>query len=173
MNNECENSTDVIKPIIKRAKSFLEEDMKIPILEHKVEIINSEHLLLKKNTAMIGTGGNIKIIITIGYDDEVLEKLVEAFSYGEVFKDEELEAIRESVSCEVANIVVGNAITNPLNESILSITPPVLIYEAKSLAKYKNSIIVTATIKTEFGEVQVSAIGPKELFVNILEFKEL
>ena len=86
---------------------------------------------------------------------------------------EELAEIRESVACEVVNIIVGNALKNPIDDTVLSITPPILIYEAKRLFKYKDSKIATSVIKTQYGEMLISAVGPKGLFIEELEFKDL
>jgi len=164
---------DILEPLIKRAISFTQEKAEIKILDTKVEITCPNKIELKKNTAMLGTGGSIQIIITLGYDNILLDKLVEAFLEGDKVDNGELEEIRESVACEVVNIIVGNALKNPINDTVLSITPPILIYEAKKIFKYRNSKIATAVIMTQYGEMLISAIGPKELFVEELEFKEL
>lgn len=164
---------DTLEPIMNRTMSFLEEDMGIAVISKAIEILSPKKVELKKNTVMIGTGGSIQVILTIGYDDLLLDKLVEAFLEGEKIDDDEKDEIRESVSCEFLNTVVGNAMTNFAGDGVISITPPVLIYEAKSLFKYKDSKIVTATIKTDFGDMTLAAVGPRELFEKELEFKEL
>ena len=128
---------------------------------------------LRKNTAMIGTGGSVQVLITMGYDDVLLEKLMKAFLEGEEVDEEEIDEVRESVSSEVINTIVGNALVNPIDGTALSITPPILIYEAKSLFKNKSSRIAAATISTEFGDMLLTVVGPKESFVNALNFKEL
>jgi len=68
---------------------------------------------------------------------------------------------------------VGNALHNPVDETTLSITPPILINEAKSLSKHKNSKISIATIQTVFGDMLLTIIEPKDKFVKELNFKEL
>mgnify|MGYP003571711302 CR=1 FL=1 len=162
----------VLLPIIRRLINYLEVDMGIKVNTQN-EIVYKDHVSLKSNTAMIGTGGDIRIILTLGYDEGLLEELVDRFLYGEKVEDDELIEVQESVCCEIANIVIGNAIKNPYNDSLISITPPILIHEAKSFAKYKNSTIVEVVIATQFGEIQLSAVGPKELFSDKLNFKEL
>lgn len=146
--------------------------MQINVISQNLEIVCPDQVELKKNTSMIGTGGNIQVIITMSYDDKLLEKLVEIFLEGEEV-EEEMDEIRESVSSEIINTIVGNALVNPLDGTTLSITPPILIYEAKSLFKHKNSKIATAILTTEFGDMLLTVIGPKELFVKELNFKEL
>lgn len=172
MNDEIRIGTILI-PIIEKLQNYLKKDMKIPIVNEVVEVLNVEHVVLKSNTVMIGTGGDIQIIISFGYDDTLLDVLVDAFLYGEKVDDSELVEIQESVCCEIANTIIGNTIKNPCNNNLISITPPILIHEAKSLAKYKNSTIMVAIIKTKFGDIQLTAVGPKELFAENLDFKEL
>ncbi len=164
---------EILSPLVERAMSFLQEDLEIQVLSKKVDIISPKKVKLKKNTAMIGTGGSVQVLVTMGYDDELLSKVVEAFLEGEEVDEEELEEIQESVSCEVVNTIVGNALKNPLDGTTLGITPPILISEAKSLFKQKSSQIAAATIITEFGEMLLTAVGPKEQFSETLNFKEL
>ncbi len=62
---------------------------------------------------------------------------------------------------------------NPIDDSIINITPPILIHEAKSLAKYKNSMILETKISTVNGDIQLTVIGPKDVFSDKLNLKEL
>lgn len=172
-NKETVFEHEILSPLVERAMSFLQEDLEIQVLSEKVDIISPKKVNLKKNTAMIGTGGSVQVLVTMGYDDELLSKVVEAFLEGEEVDEDELEEIQESVSCEVVNTIVGNALKNPLDGTTLGITPPILISEAKSLYKQKSSQIATAIIITEFGEMLLSAVGPKEQFSETLNFKEL
>lgn len=164
---------EILQPLVKRSMSFLKDDLGIAIDSQEINIMFPKKIELKKNTAMIGTGGSIQVLITMGYDDTLLDKLVEAFLEGEEVEEEELDEIRESVSCEIVNTIVGNALKNPLDGTTLGISPPILIYEAKSLFKQKSSQVAIAKIKTEFGEMLLSAVGPKESFSKVLNFKEL
>jgi len=164
---------EILSPLIQRSITFLKDDLEIDVISENIDIILPKKVRLKKNTAMIGTGGSIQVLITMGYDDKLLNKVVEAFLEGEEIEEEELEEIQESVSCEVINTIVGNALKNPLDGTTLGITPPILISEAKSLFKQKSSQIAAATIQTKFGEMLLTVVGPKELFSKDLNFKEL
>lgn len=158
-------------PILNRLKDFLEKDMKIKVLDDESEIIDSKHIVLKENTVFIGTGGSIQLFITMGYEKELLEKLVDIFYVGDILDEKEFLEMQESVACEISNTVIGNAIKNPIDDSIIHITPPVLIHDAKSLTKYKDSIILKTDITTELGNIQMTVIGPKELFLDKLNLK--
>lgn len=172
-NNKKDLENRILLPLVDRAVGFLKEDMGIDVSSEKVEIMSPKKVELKKNTAMIGTGGSIQVLITIGYDDELLSKITDAFLDGEEVDDEEMEEVQESVSCEFVNTIVGNALKNPVDGTTLSITPPILISEAKSLFKQKDSKIAVVTLNTEFGEMLLTTIGPKDSFSQELNFKEL
>ncbi len=171
--NGMQLENEILLPLVQRAINFLQDDLGISVSSDDVKLLSPQKVDLKKNTAMIGTGGSVQVLITIGYDDALLGKIVEAFLEGEEVDDDEKDEIQESVSCEFVNTIVGNALKNPLDGTTLSITPPILICEAKSLFKQKSSIIAVANIQTEFGEMLLTTIGPKETFAQELNFKEL
>jgi chemotaxis protein CheX len=170
-NEDINCIDDVLRPLSERAVSFLREDMSIEPQSGDIEISYPKRIELKKNTAMIGTGGSVKVIIAMGYDEPLLDKVVNRFLDGEEINPNEIDEIRESVSCEVVNIIVGNALINPVDNTTLSITPPVHIYEAKSLVQHKDSKIATAKVLTKFGDMLITVIGPRELFLEELDFK--
>ncbi|WP_428026044.1 chemotaxis protein CheX [Arcobacter sp.] len=162
---------ELLLPILERLREFLKKDMGIDVLNENSEIIDAKHIVLKKDTVFIGTGGSVQLFVTMGYDKELLAKLVDVFYVGDFSSEEEYIEIKESVACEIANIVIGNAIKNPVDNSIIKITPPILIHDAKSLTKYKNSIILRTDINTNIGNLQMTVIGPQELFLEKLNLK--
>lgn len=166
------HTKDVLVPIIKRVKTYLEDELGIDVFNTS-DITCPDNIHIKKNTVMIGTTGSIKLIITLGFDDILLNKLFEIFIGDDDIEDSDIEEVRNSVACEVTNTIIGNAIDNPIDNSDIYITPPVLIYEAKTLNKSKNSKFVFVTFITEYGEIELTAVGPKEQFENELEFKEI
>ena len=175
MDNEQNISFEheIISPLVQRSLSFLQNDLEINVSSDTIEGISAKKIELKKNTAMIGTGGSVQVLVTMGYDDALLDKIIEAFVEGEEIDEDEMDEVKESVSCEVINTIVGNALKNPMDDTALSITPPILIYETTSLFKQKSSQIVTATIETEYGEMFVTVVGPKASYSKTLNFKEL
>ncbi len=169
--SECEK--DILLPIVQRTLSFLSENMGVHIISQDAQISFMQKVQLKKNTVMISTGGSIQVLISMSYDDKLLNKLMESFLEGETVALEEFDEVRESVACEVINIIIGNALINPKDDTVLSISPPILIQEAKSLIKHKNSKIALSAIVTDFGDLLITVIGTKDLFIDDLELKEL
>ena len=118
---------------------------------------------LNANSAVIGTTGSVRNNIAISYDDVLLDKISELFFESEN-DEEKMESMAQNVSAEVLNIIVGNALANPIDNSVLGITPPLLIPEKKILSEYKNAEVSMAILKTEFGNMNLYVFGPRELF---------
>ena len=164
---------EILRVLVDRAISFLSSDMQIEVIDDDIKIESPREVKLKKNTSVIGTSGDTSVLIAMGYDDKLLDNMLEQFLEGESVDDEEYEEMRNSTSCEVANIIVGNALANLKNQENIGITPPILIYEGKSLYRYKNSQILNAEIKTNFDNMLITVVGPRESFVKELNIKEL
>lgn len=158
--SEKNYSSIILNSLVNRTQSFLEEEMSIDVLSIHQEPSSPPKVQLQKNTSMISVSGSIEVLITMGYNDILLERLIDAFLEGEEVSDEEREEIKESVSSEILNIIVGNALFNPHDETVLHISPPILIYDAKFLFQHKDSYIAITRIETTFGSLILSAIMP-------------
>lgn len=151
----------LLDALILQSKLFLQEDMGIEIknVERKEDELVA--LNLKDYTSMIGTGGKLNLMILMSYDESLLKHLVDLFMEGEEIDPDELEEIRDSVSGETINTIMGLALpTFPNRGKGVTITPPITINDAAHIKKYKDSKIVNAIVKTSFGEMSISAIGP-------------
>lgn len=139
----------ILDSLILQTKLLLQEDMKLEILD--VETTKSEYevLSLKEFTSMIGIGGKISLMAVISFDANLLDKLVSIFMDGEDVDPDEVTEIRESVTGEVINTIIGLALpTFPNRGKGVTITPPITINEASILKKHKNSKIVSAHVTT-------------------------
>ena len=143
----------ILDSLILQTKLLLQEDMKLEILD--VETTKSEYevLSLKEFTSMIGIGGKISLMAVISFDANLLDKLVSIFMDGEDVDPDEVTEIRESVTGEVINTIIGLALpTFPNRGKGVTITPPITINEASVLKKHKNSRILSANVTTNFGK---------------------
>ena len=153
----------ILDSLVERSESFLKEEMDIQILSVTQESSSPPKVKLQTSTTMISVSGSLEMLITMGYDNNLLEKLIEVFLEGEEIEEDEIDEIKESVSSEIVNIIVGNALFNPIDKSALHISPPILIYEAKFLFKHKDSKIAITKITTNFGEMLLTTIMPEML----------
>ncbi|WP_024955294.1 chemotaxis protein CheX [Sulfurospirillum arcachonense] len=153
----------ILDALILQSKLFLSEDMDINIKGVEVENSSPDKLVLKDYTSMIGTGGKLNSMIVISFDNLLLDKLVELFMDGEQVEDEEFEEVRDSVSGETINTIIGLALpTFPNRGKGVTITPPITINDASNIKKYKDSKILSANITTDFGTLSISAMGSED-----------
>jgi len=66
-----------------------------------------------------------------------------------------LDEFRQSVSKEVINIILGNALFNPYDNSVLEITTPQIVTEHELMSHDLCENIAHVLIDTEYGEMQI------------------
>lgn len=159
----------ILLPLRDRSAEYLNKDLEIPA---KAQEIKKEKFIKPcsiKNASLLATSGSIEIYASIGFDDKLFDELVNIFLQGDVLEGDELIEIRESISCEIVNIIVGNAIINPMNDSKISITPPLYIDDMSLFFKDKSTTIMTTIIQTEYGNMYIAIVYPVN---NNIERKE-
>jgi chemotaxis protein CheX len=153
----------ILDALILQTKLFLSGDMDIEIEDVKIDELNPDKLILKDFTSMIGTGGTLNAMIVVSFEEKMLDHLVELFMDGEEVDEEELEEVRDSVTGETINTIIGLALpTFPNRGKGVTITPPITINDASNIKKYKNSKIVSAEILTSYGKLTISAVGSED-----------
>lgn len=155
---------DILKslllPLRDRSAAYLESELDIA---SKVEEIGGRILKESysiKNSSLLATTGAIEVYVAMGYDGDLFEEIVKVFLQGDDVGAEELIEIKESISCELINIIVGNAIKNPLDSRSLNITPPLYIDDMSSIFKDKNSNVLTTKIETKYGNIYIAITHP-------------
>lgn len=150
----------ILDSLILQTKLFMQEDMGIEIKSVDIVSDDLDKLILKTNTSMIGTGGKLKLMIVISFDESLINHLVELFMEGEEVEEDEKEEIFDSVSGETINTIIGLALpTFPNRGKGVSITPPITINDVTNMKKHKNSKIMSANVDTQYGSLSISAIG--------------
>ena len=153
----------LLDSLILQTKLFLQDDMDIEVKDVIVDKENADKLVLKHYTSMIGVGGKLNLMVVISFENAILDKLVELFMDGEEVEEDEAQEVKDSVAGEVINTILGLALpTFPNRGKGVTITPPITINDVGSIAKYKNSKIITAVVQTDFGEIIISAVGSED-----------
>lgn len=154
----------LLDSLILQAKLFFQEDMSMEITDVKRDEDDPTSIKLMDYSSMIGTGGTLNMIILISYENRLLEKLVNLYMDGEEVDPDEFDELRDSVSGETINTIIGLALpTFPNRGKGVTITPPITINDAANIKKYKDSKIVTANVTTKDGSFSISAIGPVDI----------
>ena len=149
----------ILQPIENRLKEYLKSDLGLENIKFN-KLDNPEVVMLKNFTVNIGVGGALSVLFVVSYDESLVIQLAKAFAYGEISPEEE-EEVRESVASEIANIVLGNAIPHfPNDGKGVTITPPIIIRNAKSIGVGKQAKIAAIIIATEYGEMCINIVWP-------------
>ena len=149
----------LIRPIADRAVTLLADDFKLKIKSREFEITHPEQIELRSCTSMIGLGGSFSVMFVMSFDNDALESLTRSFSHAPI-ADNEMEEMKRSASCEIANVIIGNALENfPNRGSVVTITPPISVEHATTITKNESSKISSVTIESLRGYITVSIIG--------------
>ena len=104
------------------------------------------------------------MLIAFSFDDSLVSALYDRMTAGMVIPDEEKEALRQSVIGEVVNIILGHCTADFSSQQDVSLTPPVILRQRKSLRRMKDAVFVGRSLKTDYGCVDINLVGPCELF---------
>lgn len=149
---------EVLTAIVYRVELFMNDEMKIET-KFDGEYRSVEKIELKKYTTTIGIGGTLNLLFYVTYNELLLDNLTRAFAYGHI-DESEFSELRESAAGEIANMIIGHAVTDfPNRGKGVTITPPVTIEDAKSILKTNGTGIITALLSTPYGNVELNVIG--------------
>ena len=132
----------------------------LEILSISEESSSSDKLVVNDITTLIGKeNSHSPVYFAMGFENKVLDVLVDIMLEGETVDEEEEIEMRESVAGEVANQVVGYALVLfPKDKLSIKLTPPITIYEEKDFILENNSNSLSSTIQTSIGEVTINVV---------------
>jgi len=146
----------ILSPIINRTTTYLQSDLNVNLNKKAIfSYTHMDRIVLKNFTSYIHISGLVEVSVCLSYDIFLLDKILEEFNHGEAVAKEDLLAYRESVSMEVLNIIVGNALFNPYDKTILEITSPVMTDFDELCSNDTSEKIAHVIVDTEFGEMQI------------------
>ncbi len=151
----------VLTAIVYRVELFMNDEMAIKTT-FDGEYRSVEKIELKKYTTTIGIGGTLNLLFYVTYNEALLDSLTRAFAYGQI-DESEFQELRESTAGEIANMIIGHAVSDfPNRGKGVTITPPVTIEDAKSILKTNGTGIISAWLSTPHGKMEVNVIGSVE-----------
>jgi len=146
----------ILSPVVNRATTYLQSDMKINIKNKALfsyKLINE--IKIKDFCSYIHISGLVDVSVCISYNKFLLDQLLNAFNHGHPVKKSEMLQYRESISKEVINIIIGNALFNPYDKTVLNITTPCIIEYDELVMHDLHQKVAQVIIDTEYGEMQI------------------
>lgn len=146
-----------------------ELDIDIPECAHQVDDVNK--LSLRHLTSIMGAGGNMRLYLAFSFDQPLIELAFSAYASDIDVPEDEHDAYVEETAADIINIIVGNALAEfGRLGSIISLSPPIIITEAKHILRDKGAKFATANLNTPHGGLAIHLIGPKDLFDSRLDY---
>lgn len=145
-----------------RTVAYLRDEMEIDIETQKAIKVPSQRLNLRYLTTVVTIGGEVNMNIIFSFDQSLIEKIFEIYTDELDVEEEERQEYIEETAGDMINIVVGNSTADFGELTAVSLTPPIMISQAKSIAKSKSAEFFVNHLYSAHGSMSVFCIGPKE-----------
>ncbi|MBF0572429.1 MAG: chemotaxis protein CheX [Desulfamplus sp.] len=147
-----------------RTINFLSDEMDIHVDRQDIRPISNNRLELNHITSVITIGSTPHIFIIFSYEKEFINKIFEIYTKELDIRVEERAEYIEETAGDLLNIIVGNSIAEFINGVAISLSPPIVIASAESIAKSRAVKFFVNDLTTSYGNLRIFCIGPNELF---------
>lgn len=155
-----------------RTKSYLADQAGIYVTEEHAVTDGVNHLKLHKATAIVGIGGHAGMLIAFSFSQPMTDALYERLTAGLDIPRDQKSEYRDAAITEVANVIVGNCTEDFARlDDRISLSPPVLLADSKSLYRMKNAMFGTVSMVTPHGSLDIHIVGPCAMFAGQLNFE--
>lgn len=167
------DNRSIVNFILKRAQSFLSEEVFLEPLSTEITCNETNILNLKSITAIQGINSSIGLFVAMSFDAPIIEKICDIMTEGLDIPEEEKDVYVEGTAGEILNIIVGNATSDfQIKGNAIKVSPPIVIKDAKNIIRHRDAYFYTATISTDIGEINLYIVGPKNIFDQKLNYME-
>lgn len=162
----------VMSSAVSRTRSYFNSEHGINVTESRSEGGDLDSLTLLDMTAIIGMGGSVNLLIAFSFQDALVDALFERMAADFDIAPDKIEIYREAAAGEAVNTILGHSTIDlqSTNGSAISMTPPVILDRVKTIRRMKNAMFYTRSLDTDFGRMDISLVGPQELFDIRLDY---
>lgn len=162
----------VMKSAIGRTQSYFNGEYGIKATEARSEGGDPDSLTLLDMTAIVRMGGGVNLLIAFSFQDALVDTLFKRMTADFDIAPDEVEMYREAAAGEAVNTILGHSTIDlqKTNGPAISMTPPVTLDRVKTIRRMKNAMFYTRSLDTEFGRMNISLVGPQELFDTHLDY---
>ena len=163
--NGTVNISFLMKAVTDRAVAFFLDELGIAMHYTSYNQENVQELELRYLTSLLVIEGCVKLYLAFSFDEPLIERAFDVYADGiDVAEGERDGYVRETAG-DIINIVVGNATAQfAATGPAITLSPPIVISEAKSIGCHKDGQFYTASLETELGKMDIYCIAPKEFF---------
>ena len=161
----------LLKSVVDRSLDHLSRDLKIECFPTIGTSGSVDLLALRDLTVIVGVGGGIGLLVALSFPKRLVDLLFDRLAGGINMPAHEKELYRRDAAAETANVILGHCTADlETYGQPISISPPVVLGEEKQIQRARNAVLYRTAIVTDFGNLDVSVIGPKELFDTGLNY---
>jgi len=159
--------------VVSRSVTYLTDEIGMAVERTDDGPQNDKCVTLRHMTSLISVGFQMGVHIAFSYDESLIRDIFKIYTQDlEVDPDEDVSYMEETAG-DMINTVIGNALTGIGGSgSAISITPPVVLSQARRITRHKDAYFCTADIRTPSGILTILCIGPSQLYVDTFDSKE-
>lgn len=169
-----EYTVNLSNAVANRAVDYLLNEAGINLINYNNhETYMVEDIRLDYLTSIIAVEDKMKFTLAFSFEKELIEKIFVEYSKGIEIEKEEVSSYIEETAGDMINVVMGNVLKGFSEKGkFIHISVPIIVNEAKSIYKYKNSKFFKNKIKTEWGLLIIYCITPGEKAILQMKGKE-
>lgn len=162
----------VMDSVFSRTREVLEAEAPITVECAEAVRFDVKKLQLHDITAIAGLGGPISLLIAFSFERSLLDAIYAAIVADIHVPEDEIELHVRDAAAEIVNTVLGLCTGDFHNiERSISLSPPVVIEDARCIHRPKNAVFASMRIRTDHGGVGVGLVGPRDLFDDYLNYQ--
>jgi CheY-specific phosphatase CheX len=159
----------LMEAVAARTRSVFESETGISVIDSTRRAGALDVLALQDVTAIVGVGGSVSLLIAFSFERKLIELVCERYTAGLDLADHEREFYIQGTAGELVNTIVGLCTIDIQQErSPVSLTPPVIIDEARRIHRPRNAVFASMMLTTADGSFDVNFVGPMEMFDDSL-----
>ena len=155
----------VSESVFARTRDYLETELAVTLMQTEPHGGEIDMIALHDVTAIVGVGGAVNLLIAFSFSNTLLDRIFAGFTAEVEIAESERHMYRLETASEVVNIIVGLCTGDmPHGDAAISLSPPVVVQEAKSIRRTKGALFWSQTITTDSGLLDINFVGPREMF---------
>lgn len=161
----------VTNSLLNRTQEFFETELGIEIRNIQTEAHDIDLLSLHDMTIIVAVGGHINLLIAMSFVQSLVEAIYVRLTADIEVPEGEEHQYRCEAAAETVNTILGHCTADLQNPDYrITLTPPVVLEEAKRLHRTKDAMFHCRRMETDFGVIDINFIGPRELFTVDLDY---
>jgi len=152
-----------MESVVGRTVLFLVDEASIKVGDVKYDLTDVKKLELKELTSIITVEDEAKMTLAFTYDRKLIYEIFTGYSQGIEIDEGEVDLYIEETAGDMINIILGNVLAEFQQKGrAFALSTPIIVNEAKSIARYKNHKFYTAELETDSGMMSIFCIMPGE-----------